>query len=158
MTSESSETSSSETSEWEFVARPRKSRRYAFGVAILIVVVHVTFAILLRGDSTGVYFRFADQVAFAGIGFLLAAGVLLLTRPRVKIGPRGIAVRNVLSERIVDWDLYEGLSFPDGAAWARIELPDDEYISVMAIQSNDGEYAVDAVRRFRELVAQYAPT
>ncbi len=145
-------------SEWQFVAKPRKSRRFAFGVATLFVVVHVTFAILLRGDSTGVYFRFADQVAFAGIGFLLASGVLLLTRPRVQIGPRGIAVRNVLGERIVDWDLYEGLSFPEGAAWARIELPDDEYIAVMAIQSNDGEYAVDAVRRFRELVSEYAPT
>lgn len=95
-------------SEWTLVATPRKSRRYAIGVAILLVVVHVTFAILLRGDSTGVYFRLADQLAFAGIGCLLAAAVLLLTRPRLRVGPRGIAVRNVLGERIVDWDLYEG--------------------------------------------------
>jgi len=145
-------------SEWTLVAKPRKSRRYASGVAVLLVVVHVTFAILLRGDSTGVYFRLADQLAFAGIGCLLAAGVLLLTRPRVRIGPRGIAVRNVLGERIVDWDLYEGLSFPDGAAWARIELPDDEYLAVMAIQSNDREYAVDAVDRFRALASEYAPS
>ncbi|MDF3304607.1 MULTISPECIES: PH domain-containing protein [unclassified Rhodococcus (in: high G+C Gram-positive bacteria)] len=145
-------------SEWTLVAKPRKSRRYAIGVAVLLVVVHVTFAILLRGDSTGVYFRLADQLAFAGIGCLFAAAVLLLTRPRVRIGPRGIAVRNVLGERIVDWDLYEGLSFPDGAAWARIELPDDEYLAVMAIQSNDREYAVDAVDRFRALASEYAPS
>lgn len=118
----------------------------------------MTFAILLRGDSTGVYFRLADQLAFAGIGCLLAAAVLLLTRPRLRVGPRGIAVRNVLGERIVDWDLYEGLSFPDGAAWARIELPDDEYLAVMAIQSNDREYAVDAVDRFRALASEYAPS
>ncbi|MEN0133988.1 MAG: PH domain-containing protein [Rhodococcus sp. (in: high G+C Gram-positive bacteria)] len=145
-------------SEWTLVAKPRKSRRYAIGVAILLVVVHVTFAVLLRGDSTGVYFRLADQLAFAGIGCLFAAAVLLLTRPRVRIGPRGIAVRNVLGERIVDWDLYEGLSFPDGAAWARIELPDDEYLAVMAIQSNDREYAVDAVGRFRALASEYTPS
>ncbi|RZL78705.1 MAG: PH domain-containing protein [Rhodococcus sp. (in: high G+C Gram-positive bacteria)] len=144
-------------SEWTLVAKPRKSRRYAIGVAIFLVVVHVTFAILLRGDSTGVYFRLADQLAFAGIGCLLAAAVLLLTRPRLQVGPRGIAVRNVLGERIVDWDLYEGLSFPDGAAWARIELPDDEYLAVMAIQSNDREYAVEAVDRFRALASEYAP-
>ncbi|TQC41432.1 PH domain-containing protein [Rhodococcus sp. WS4] len=143
-------------SEWTLVAKPRKSRRYAIGVAIFLVVVHVTFAILLRGDSTGVYFRLADQLAFAGIGCLLAAAVLLLTRPRLQVGPRGIAVRNVLGERIVDWDLYEGLSFPDGAAWARIELPDDEYLAVMAIQSNDREYAVEAVDRFRALASEYA--
>jgi hypothetical protein len=143
-------------SEWTLVAKPRKSRRYAIGVAIFLVVVHVTFAILLRGDSTGVYFRLADQLAFAGIGCLLAAAVLLLTRPRLRVGPRGIAVRNVLGERIVDWDLYEGLSFPDGAAWARIELPDDEYLAAMAIQSNDREYAVEAVDRFRALASEYA--
>ena len=148
---------SSET-EWQFVSRPRKSSRYAIGVAILMVALHVTFAILLRGDSTGVYFRLADQVAFVGIGCLLAGAVLLLTRPRLRVGPRGIAVRNVLGERIVDWDLYEGLSFPDGAAWARIELPDDEYVPVMAIQSNDRDYAVDAVHRFRDLVSEYAPS
>ncbi|MCQ4118552.1 PH domain-containing protein [Rhodococcus tibetensis] len=146
---------SSET-EWQFVSKPRKSSRYAIGVAIFLVILHVTFAILLRGDSTGVYFRLADQVAFVGIGCLLAGAVLLLTRPRLRVGPRGIAVRNVLGERIVDWDLYEGLSFPDGAAWARIELPDDEYVPVMAIQSNDREYAVDAVHRFRDLASEYA--
>jgi Bacterial PH domain len=145
-------------SEWTLVATPRKSRRYAIGVAIFLVVVHLTFAILLRGDSTGVYFRLADQLAFAGIGCLLAAAVLLLTRPRLRVGPRGIAVRNVLGGRIVDWDLYEGLSFPDGAAWARIELPDDEYLAVMAIQSNDREYAVEAVDRFRALASEYAPS
>ena len=51
----------------------------------------------------------------------------------------------------------QGLSFPDGAAWARIDLPDDEYIPVLAIQANDREHAVDAVRRFRTLEAKYAP-
>ncbi len=48
---------------------------------------------------------------------------------------------------IVDWDLDQGLSFRDGASWARIELPDDEYVPVMAIQANDREHAVQAVRR-----------
>lgn len=143
-------------SEWDFVVKPRKSRRFAIGAAVLVVVVHVTFAILLRGDSTGVYFRTADQLAFAGIGFLLAAAILLLARPRLRVNRSGIAVRNVLGERIIAWDLYEGLSFPDGAAWARIELPDDEYIAVMAIQSNDREYAVDAVQRFRQIASEYA--
>ncbi|MFZ2178549.1 MAG: PH domain-containing protein [Rhodococcus sp. (in: high G+C Gram-positive bacteria)] len=151
-------TSDDTGTEWELVATPRKSKRWAIAAAVFLVVVHVTFAILLRGESTGVYFRLADQLAFAGIGCLLAAAVLLLTRPRLRVSRRGVAVRNVLGERIVDWDLCLGLSFPDGAAWARLELPDDEHISVMAIQSNDREYAVDAVRRFREAEAEFAPS
>lgn len=143
---------------WELVAKPRKSTRYVVAVAALLVVVHVTLAVLLRQGSTGVYFRTADQLAMAGIGTILALGVLTLTRPRVRVGERGIAVRNILGEKIVDWDLFEGLSFPDGAAWARIELPDDEYMPVMAIQSNDREYAVDTVGRFRALADRYTRT
>ena len=142
---------------WELIAKPRKSTRYAIGVAALLVIVHVTLAISLRSGSTGVYFRAADQLAMATIGCVLAGGVLLLTRPRVRAGERGIAVRNILGEKIVEWDLFEGLSFPDGAAWARIELPDDEYMPVMAIQSNDREYAVDAVVKLREIAGRYAP-
>ncbi|MGF7120853.1 PH domain-containing protein [Rhodococcus sp. TAF43] len=141
--------------DWEFEVRSKKSPRYAMIAAAVLVVVHVTLGVLLRTSATGVYFRVVDQFAMAGIGILLAGGVLLLTRPRLRVGPRGIAVRNILGERIVDWDLDEGMSFPDGAPWARIELPDDEYVPVMAIQANDGEHAVRAVRRFRELEAKY---
>lgn len=139
---------------WELIARPRKSRNAAIAVAVLLVVIHVTLGILLRTEQTGVFFQRSDQLAMAGLGCILAAGVLLLTRPRLRVGPQGIAVRNVLGEKIVDWDLAQGLSFPDGAAWARIELPDDEYIPVMAIQANDRGYAVDAVRRFRAVEAE----
>lgn len=148
---------SGEDDNWELVVTARKSTRYAIGVAALLVIVHVTLALLLRQGSTGVYFRAADQLAMAGIGTILALGVLMLTRPRVMVGERGIKVRNIVTENVVDWDLFEGLSFPDGAAWARIELPDDEYMAVMAIQSNDRERAVDAVDRFRALADRYAP-
>ncbi|PTR27673.1 PH (Pleckstrin Homology) domain-containing protein [Rhodococcus sp. OK519] len=142
-------------SDWDFEVRSKKSPRYAMIAAGVLVLVHVTLAILLRTSATGVYFRLVDQFAMAGIGLLLAGGVLLLTRPRLRVGPRGIAVRNILGERVVDWDLDQGMSFPDGASWARIELPDDEYVPVMAIQANDREHAVQAVRRFRDLEAKY---
>ena len=144
-------------SRWDLEVRSKRTPRYATVTAVVLVIVAVALAVVLRSQSTGVYFRTADQVAMALIGCLLAGGVLLLTRPRLRAGARGVAVRNVLGERIVDWDLVQGLSFPDGAAWARIELPDDEYIPVMAVQANDREHAVDAVRRFRALEAKYAP-
>ena len=45
------------------------------------------------------------------------------------------------------------MSFPRGARWARVDLPDDEYIPVMAIQAVDKERAVDAMDRVRGLLA-----
>ena len=101
------------------------------------------------------YFRAADQVAMVLFGFLLAGLVLLLTRPRLRVNASGVDVRNGLGEKHIDWDLVQGLSFPDGAAWARIELPDDEYVPVLAIQANDKQHAVEAVQAFRALDARH---
>ena len=39
------------------------------------------------------------------------------------------------------------MTFPTGARWARVDLPDDEYVPLMAIQSVDKQRAVDAMDR-----------
>jgi hypothetical protein len=110
----------------------------------------------LRIRSTGVRFYASDQVAVVLIGVLIAGGILLHTRTRLKAGPHGVLVRNVLGEKFIPLDLILGLSFPDGKSWARVELPADEYVPVLALRAADKEYAVAAVERFRELGARYA--
>lgn len=142
-------------SEWELEVRPRKTTRYAIGIAVLLVVLFSIVGALLRTSATGVYFRLADQIAMVMFGFLLAGLVLLLARPRLRVNESGVLVRNGLGEKHIDWDLVQGMSFPDGAAWARIELPDDEYVPVLAIQANDKQHAVEAVRAFRALDARH---
>ena len=42
-----------------------------------------------------------------------------------------------------------GVSFPDGARWARLDLPDDEYVPVLAIQAVDGNAQSRRWRQFR---------
>jgi hypothetical protein len=143
---------------WDMDVRSKKSARVAMIVAAFFTILFIVLALLLRNSATGVYFRVADQLAMVGIGLILAGAALLLTRPRLRANSAGVAVRNAFGERFVDWDLVRGLSFPDGAAWARIDLPDDEYIPVMAIQANDREHAVAAVRSFRALESKYAPS
>lgn len=139
----------------ELVVRPRRMRRVAVACAVLIVAVFSTTAGLLHGDATGVYFRPADQVAMAIFGLLLAGAVLLLARPRLRAGKQGVGVRNVLGERVFPWAVISEVTFPEGASFARVELPDDEYVSVLAIQSSDGPRAVEAIRRLRELHHTY---
>jgi PH (Pleckstrin Homology) domain-containing protein len=138
-----------------FEARPRKARRVAVAAAVVLVVVFAVVAALLRRTSTGVYFRVSDQVAMMLLGLLLAGAALLFARPRVRAGADGVEVRNVLGTRTLPWELVLRVSFPDGAPWARLELPDDEYIAVMAIQSTDGRHAVHAIRALRAVHAQY---
>jgi hypothetical protein len=138
-----------------FQTRPRKARHVAVAAAVALVVVFTVVAVLLRRTPTGVYFRFSDQVAMVLLGLLLASAALLFARPRVRALAAGVEVRNVLTTRTVPWDLILQVSFPEGAPWARLELPDDEYIAVMAIQAADGQYAVQAMRSLRAVHAEH---
>jgi Bacterial PH domain len=138
-----------------FEARPRKARRVAVASAVVLVGVFAVVGVLLRRTPTGVYFQLSDQVAMVLLGLLLAGAALLFARPRVRAGADGVEVRNLLGSRTLSWELVLRVSFPDGAPWARLELPDDEYIAVMAIQSADGRHAVQAIRALRALHAEH---
>ncbi|SFT07131.1 PH domain-containing protein [Saccharopolyspora flava] len=131
--------------------RPVKVRRVAIPIAIVLVVVFALVGTLLRDTPTGAVFSVSDQIAMGFLGVLLAAGVMLLTRPRLRADADGLEVRNIIGTQRVPWDLVQGVTFPDGAPWARIELPDDEYVPVMAVQAADGDHAVTAMRQLREL-------
>jgi hypothetical protein len=135
------------------VVRPRKVLLAAWVGAVATVVLFTVIAVLLRNSPTGVYFRLADQVALVLMGLLVAAGVLLLARPRVRADADGIEVRNILLTRRLPWDVVQRVADPDGASWARLDLPDDEYLSVLAIQAVDGRYAVDGITKVRALHA-----
>ncbi|HEY4022204.1 MAG TPA: PH domain-containing protein [Pseudonocardiaceae bacterium] len=118
-------------------------------VAVLLVVIFVVFAFTLNGASTGVHLGISDKVSLGVVGLVLAGGVLLLARPKVRADADGVEVRNLLFGRTVPWQEIKGVSFPDGAPWARLELPSDEYVPVVAIQAADGERAVSAIRELR---------
>jgi PH (Pleckstrin Homology) domain-containing protein len=134
--------------------RPQKVRRVAIPIAVALVLVFGVVGTLLRNTPTGVVFSVSDQVAMGLLGVLLACGVLLLTRPRLRADVDGVEVRNIIGTQRYSWPLVQAFTFPDGAAWARLELPEDEYVPIMAIQAADGERAVTAMRELRELRRQ----
>ena len=140
-----------------FVARPRRVRVVAWACAVATVVGFAVPAAVLRASDTGVNFRVADQVAVLLLGVLIAAGILLLARPRVRADARGIEVRNVGTPRYLPWEEVRAVSFPDGASWARLDLPYYEYLPVMAVQAVDGQRAVAAMRQLRALHAAARP-
>jgi hypothetical protein len=147
-------TGASQADGWDVIVRPRLTTRYAYGIAALIAVSAVVVG-LLDNRSTGAYFRTADQIAIACVGVIIAASILLLTRPRLRVGPAGMSVRNLLGDRLVPWSQVVSTTFPPGARWARVDLPHDEYLPVLAIQSADRELAVEAMDTVRTLAAKY---
>ncbi|GAA5173880.1 PH domain-containing protein [Pseudonocardia eucalypti] len=137
------------------VIRPRRVVWVAWIAAVLLLGAMVAVAVVLRNESTGVYFRFADQVAMVLLGVFMALGVLSLTLARVRADADGVEVRNLLITRRVPWSAVLAVDFPEGARWARLELPDDEYLPLSAIQLVDGQHAVSAITALRELHAAH---
>jgi hypothetical protein len=146
------------TAAWDAEFRPRLVPRIAIGVAAVIALAGITVGIF-NNRSSGAYLRVADQIAYAGIAVVLAGAIVaVLTRPRLRVGAAGLAVRNVLEERLIPWPAVVDVTFPPGKRWARIELQAYEYIPVLAIQVADREQAVDAMDTVRDLMAQYRPS
>ena len=151
------DTAGRESGDWDVQLGPHLTPYFAYGAAFLIAAAHIAVGFLLKIKSSGVIFQTADQVAIAVLGIVIAGMVLLLARPRLRVGAPGLAVRNLLGYRLVRWADVVGVSFPAGARWARIDLQDDEYIPVMAIQAVDKGRAVAAMDTVRTLMARYRP-
>jgi hypothetical protein len=137
-----------------FTYRPRKVRRVAWVVAVVVVVVFTVLGTALTGptDSGKSVFRTSDQVAMIILGVLAGAAILLFTRPRVSADERHIEIRNVIGGYDLPWVLVRELRFERGASWVTLELEDDDVVAVMAIQAADKEYAVAAARQLRALL------
>ncbi|WP_445170100.1 PH domain-containing protein [Mycolicibacterium sp. Dal123E01] len=144
-------------SDWDVVLRPRLTPYVAYVVAFVIATAGIVVGFLLKIRYTGATIQPADQVSMGVLGVILAAAVLLLATPRIRLGPAGIGVRNLLTERVVPWPEVVDVSFPQGARWARVDLADYEYVPVFAIQSIDGERAVVAMDTLRAQLVKYRP-
>jgi Bacterial PH domain len=142
---------------WDLEVKPHLTPYFAYGAAFLIAAAHIAVGALLKVGSSGVIFQTSDQIAMGVLGIVIGCLVLMFARPRLRVGAAGVAVRNLVGYRLIPWSEVVGVSFPVGARWARVDLPDDEYIPVMAIQSVDKGRAVDAMDRVRVLVSRYRP-
>ncbi|SPM43176.1 membrane protein, partial [Mycobacterium numidiamassiliense] len=142
---------------WDVELRPHLTPIFVYAAAFLIAVVHIAVGFLLKNGASGVIFQTADQVAMAILGLVIAGALLLFARPTLRIGPAGLSVRNLFGYRMIPWSEVVDVSFPPGGRWARVDLPDDEYVPVMAIQAVDKDRAVAAMDTVRSLLARYRP-
>jgi hypothetical protein len=144
--------------DWDVEVHPHLTPYFAYAAAVVIAAAHIGVGLLLKVKSTGVVFQTSDQVAIAALGIVIAGVVLLFARPRLRVGAAGLSVRNLLGDRLIPWSEVVGVSFPAGDRWARIDLPDGEYIPLMAIQAVDKHLAVAAMDTVRELLERYRPS
>jgi hypothetical protein len=149
--------SESTTTGWDAEFRPRLMRLVAFAVAAFIAVVGIIVSIL-NNRASGANWRGVDQMAIGALALVLAGVIAYVpTRPRLRVGPAGLSVRNILDDRLIPWSQVVDFSFLTGKRWARVDLEAYEYVPVLAVQSADRDRAVAAMETVRELMARYRP-
>ena len=139
------------------VYRPRRLRLVCTVSAAAVVAVCVAVSFGLHGstgDGPGTFQR-GDQAAMIGLGVLFAIGIMMFARPRVEADENGLRIRNVVGGYELPWEVVRAVRFGRGTSWVTLDLADDDVVSVMAIQSSDKEYALEAVRTLRALLAQH---
>lgn len=134
-------------------ARPVVIARWAVVSAVALVVLFVVIALTMTGsESAGAPFTSADQIATGVVGLFAAAGVLLLTRPRLLADRHGFRIKAWAGRyRYVPWELVVDVRFPAGVRYARVVLPGEEHLSLYSVHRWDGERAVTTMRQLRAL-------
>lgn len=143
--------------EWELDFRSPFLKKLAWVLVVLILIVHIFMAIVVQVGDTGVTVTLSDQAAFIGIGLIFAFVALSLLRPRVRLNSAGVEVRNIVNAQFYPWEIVYGLSFPTTAKMARLELPDFEFVPMMALNIYDKKLIATRVEAFRGMEDKYMP-
>lgn len=139
-------------------ARPIKSARIANASAAVALIAFVIVALLMKRDNAGAYFGQTDQVFTVIVGLIVAGGLRLPARPRMRADERAVYTRGYLgSWRTIPWQAVVAVEFPKSVRFARLRLPAEETLALYAVQRMDGPYAVAAMRELRALFASTHP-
>jgi hypothetical protein len=139
-------------------ARPIRTGRYANAAALVVFVVFVIVALLMPRDNAGATFGWKDQVFTVVIGAIVAGGLRLPARPRLRADVAAVHTRGYVGNwRTIPWETVVAVEFPSNVRFARLVLPADETLALYAVQRMDREQAVATMRGLRRLFAATHP-
>jgi hypothetical protein len=142
----------------EVTARPIKTARIANVSAMVVFAVFIVIAIVMPHANAGASFGIRDQIFTGILGVIIAGGLHLPARPRLRADRQAVHMRSYLGDwRSVPWDAVVAVEFPSNVRFARLVLPGDETLALYAVQRVDREAAVETMRGLRRLFAATHP-
>jgi hypothetical protein len=139
-------------------ARPVRAGRIANVAAVVVFAIFVVIAIVMPHANAGASFGWKDQLFTAVLGAIVAGGLHLPARPRLRADSDGVHMRSYLGNwRTIPWDAVVAVEFPSNLRFARLVLPADETLAIYAVQRIDREAAVATMQGLRRLLAASRP-
>lgn len=136
--------------------RPTRTRMVIWTVAVLMTTSMTIVAILLPKDG-GEPWSLPDRISFALVGYLGAAVLAILARPKVVADRDGVTVVNMLSRNRLEWAQIVRVNLRPGDPWALLDLDSGDTLPAMGIQTASGLRAARlAVADLRALVELYS--
>lgn len=118
--------------------RPRWARVVA-GLLLATVVVGAVILIssMVRAGTDQVHYTISIVTLTLATVIFLSMQIAVVAKPT----PDGLYVRNLVRRYYLKWPQIISVRFSPDRPWAQLDLSYGEPISVMAIQSADGEFA-----------------
>jgi hypothetical protein len=139
-------------------ARPVRTARIAWACSAFVLIVFVVTALVMKRYNAGAAFNDKDQAGTVVVGIVLAALLIMPTRPRMVADAEAVRLRAFLGGwRVVPWDLTVDVRFPSKVRFAQLVLPGEETLAIYAIQRWDRDSAVDSMNGLRGLFAATHP-
>lgn len=126
--------------------RSRRGRAMALVLASAAVLLFGAIAVFMQAWAIG------DRVMLFLLGLGLAGFLWRYAAIAAHARPDGLHVRNLFLSQTVPWDDIVGVRFPEGDAWAVLDLTEGDTLAVMAVQRADGERGQSEGLRLAQLV------
>ncbi|MET9020390.1 PH domain-containing protein [Actinopolymorpha sp. NPDC004070] len=134
----------------------------------LALVVAVAMGVLLTAAAAGLWIAFPAEIrakfswpqTLTLLAFLavLLFGLYRLGRMRLRADDAGVTIVNLTRTHTLEWAQVVRVNLRRGDPWVQLDLDDGTTVSVMAIQSADGDRARAAARQLARLVVAHSST
>jgi hypothetical protein len=127
--------------------------------AAIVFAIFIVIAIVMPHANAGASFGWKDQVFTGILGLIIAGGIHLPARPRLRADSEAVHMRSYLGNwRTIPWDVVVAVEFPSNVRFARLVLPGDEALALYAVQRLDRDRAVETMQGLRRLFAATRPS
>lgn len=134
------------------VFRPKRGRYMAYVMIIAQSLLMLTIAFGLKSHDDFTW-TWPDRIGVLLISVAISAALWRVGNVRAIATESGLTVVNVVYRTELQWAQIVNVRFGGADPWVTLDLGHGDSMSVMAIQSADGDYANDAAQRLADLVA-----